>query len=202
MLITFEGGEGCGKSTHIKLLAKYLRSKMKKVLLTLEPGGTPFGKGLRKILLNDRTVSPLAELLLFAADRAQHVEKIIKPALKKGYIVLCDRYFDSTMAYQINGRKLSAGLVKLLVEISSHDLDPDLTLLLDINVKDGLKRAEVRTKFEKEKLAFHKRVRKGFLEIAAKNKRRVVLIDSTKSISDVQKEIREICKAKIFGKRS
>ena len=197
MFITFEGGEGCGKSTHIRLLASYLKSQGKKVLLTLEPGGTELGRSLRQILLKKKGVSAKAELLLFAADRIEHVEKVVKPALKKGYIVVCDRYFDSTFAYQIGGRGLPPDLVKLLNKISTTGLIPDLTFLLDLSAEQGLGRALVQTKFEKEALVFHKRIRKQFLKLATANKKRIKVINSTKSISDVQKEIRDICRAKI-----
>ncbi len=202
IFITFEGGEGCGKSTHIRLLASYLRSSRRKVVMTLEPGGTELGRALRRILLKNKSIANISELMLFAADRVEHIEKVIKPALKKGYIVLCDRYCDSTVAYQIGGRGINPKTVTLLNKISSEGLKPDLTFLLDLPIEIGLKRALVKTKFEKEAVAFHKRVRSGFLKIARRDKRRVKVIDSTQSIDAVQEEIRAICKAKIFGKPS
>ncbi|OGC04033.1 dTMP kinase [candidate division WOR-1 bacterium RIFOXYA12_FULL_43_27] len=202
MLITFEGGEGSGKSTQIRLLEKYLAGLGKKVLSTAEPGGTELGYQLRKILLTGEKPDPLAELLLFAADRAEHVAKVIKPALEKGRIVLSDRYFDSTVAYQIGGRGLSVKTVEFLNQLASGGLKPDLTFLLDLPVEEGLKRALVETKFEREELSFHQRVRKMFLKIAAQDPKRVKVIDSTAPVTEVQEEIQKLCKAKIFGKRS
>lgn len=196
MFITFEGGEGSGKSTHIRLLKKYLASKGKKALVTLEPGGTPFGKTLREILLSKK-IPKISELMLFVADRVDHVEKVIRPALRKGYIVLCDRYIDSTAAYQLGGRGLPEDLVNYLNKISSCGVVPDLTFLLDLPVEKGLGRALVKTKFEKEKLSFHRAIRKQFLKIAGSNRSRVKIINAEKTISDVQEEIREICRAKI-----
>lgn len=197
MLITFEGGEGCGKTTHLKLLAGYLRSLSKQVVVTREPGGTKLGRRLRRILLKNKPASNTAELFLFAVDRMEHVEKVVKPSLKKKMIVLCDRYTDSTYAYQSGGRGIPAGLVKLVNQISSAGIKPDLTFLLDLPVRVGLKRALVRTRFEKEIIAFHQRVRRAFRSIARRDRKRIKIIDSLKPIKTVQKEIRKICKAKI-----
>jgi dTMP kinase len=206
-LITFEGTEGCGKSTHSKNLAKYLQSLGKRVVLTLEPGATKPGKDIRKILLSME--GPLArnsELFLFAADRAQHVDEVIKPALEAGSIVICDRFVDSTVAYQIGGRKLPEELVRYVNSVSSAGLIPDLTFLLDVSPMVGLPRAIAASsmekskvkkvdRFEKEKLAFHTEVRNAYLEIAKNNPDRIKIIDTEKQSQDVvQDEIKRITK--------
>lgn len=191
-LITFEGGEGCGKSTHAKLLEKYLKGLGKKVVLTLEPGATKTGREIRKILLNtEEALSQNTELFLFAADRAQHVENVIIPALQNGSIVICDRFIDSTIAYQLGGRKLKEELVRYITFISSNGLIPDLTLLLDVSPEVGLPRAISASnvekgrikkvdRFEKEKLDFHNDVRQMYLEIAKNNPDRVKILDTEK----------------------
>ena len=197
MFITFEGGEGCGKSTHSRRLKEYLESLGHKVVLTREPGGTLLGEDIRKILLSPRnTLSHEAEILLFAADRIEHVEKVIKPALKEGKTVISDRFIDSTTAYQIGGRKLAEDQVRYLNMISSQGLTPDLTFILETSVKIGLERATRGStpadRFEKEDLAFHERVRKMYLEIAEENPERVKVINTERPVDEVQKEIREI----------
>ena len=194
MFITFEGCEGCGKTTHIGLLAEYLQKKGKSVLVSREPGGTAFGETLREIVLDTRShLSDRAEIFLFAADRAQHVQKVIKPALDKGKVVLCDRYIDSTYAYQIGGRQLPENLVNYLVDISSYGLAPDLTFFLDVPIQAGLKRVQDRkeaiTRFEQEEQAFHERVRQAFLKLAHANSKRIKIIDAAGSIAETQKQI-------------
>ena len=201
MFITFEGGEGSGKTTQVKLLAEFFKSQKKKVFETFEPGDTALGKSLRKVLLSNDNLSDLTELLLFAADRVEHVEKVIKKKLKQGFIVLCDRYIDSTTAYQVGGRNLNPKLVEFLNGAASMGLKPDLTFLLDIPAEIGVKRALVKNKFERKNSEFHKRVRRQFLKIAKENKRRVKVIDATRSVEEISKEISKTCKAKIFGKR-
>ncbi|MFA4966598.1 MAG: dTMP kinase [Candidatus Margulisiibacteriota bacterium] len=194
MFITFEGGEGCGKSTHAKLLKEYLESSGKSVVLTKEPGGTEIGDIIRKALLNnDLSVELLSEIFLFCADRVEHVEKVIRPALSEGKIVISDRFIDSTIAYQLGGRALPEDLVRYLNWISSKGLLPDITFLLDIPVEEGIKRAAKRgdlNRFEHEILAFHERVREKYNEIAADNPKRIKVISTIKDINEVQNEIK------------
>jgi dTMP kinase len=195
MFITFEGGEGCGKSTHAKMLKEFLEASQKEVLLTKEPGGSAFGIKIRELLLNnEESPEPLSEIFLFAADRVEHVEKVIKPALSAGKIVICDRYVDSTIAYQLWGRRLPEDLVRYVNWVSSRGLMPDLTFLLDVKIEEGLKRVKARgdeNRFEKEILAFHERVREKYLEIARNDPKRVKVIETYKSVEEVQAEIRE-----------
>ncbi len=206
-LISFEGSEGCGKSTQSKLLAKYLQSLGRRVVSTLEPGGTKAGKEIRKILLNmEEPLSQNAELFLFASDRSQHVEELIKPSLEEGAIVICDRFIDSTIAYQMGGRKLPEELVRYVNTVSSGGLIPDLTFLLDLSPLVGLPRALAVSnlekgkikkvdRFEKEKLAFHNDVRNKYLEIAKDNPQRVKIIDTEKQdIQTVHDQIKKSAK--------
>lgn len=194
MFITFEGPEGCGKSTHSKLLKTYLESLGKAVILTCEPGGTVLGKKLREMLLhNPEKVDQIAELALFAADRAEHVTKVIQPALAEGKIVICDRYVDSTIAYQIGGRGLPEDLVRYFNMVSSRGLLPQITFMLKVDPQIGLQRAgkeKVADRFEKEKIGFHAAVLNKYLEIAQNDPKRVKIIESNdKSIEAVQKII-------------
>jgi dTMP kinase len=186
LFITMEGIEGCGKTTQLKRLAGRLEQMAVPFLSTLEPGGTEVGKKIRRILLDSRNngLTPLAELFLYAADRAQHVEEVIKPALRKGVWVLCDRFFDSTVVYQGLARGQDFGLIKLLNERATQGLVPDLTFLLDCPVEVGLARATARKnkgqdRFEREKMAFHRKVREGFLGLARKSPERFVVLDGT-----------------------
>ncbi|KAF0135299.1 MAG: tmk [Candidatus Saganbacteria bacterium] len=196
MFITFEGGEGCGKSTHAKMLKDYFELFQKEVVLTKEPGG--FKNNLRKILLdNDQSLEALSEIFLFAADRVEHVEKIIKPALSAGKIVISDRYIDSTIAYQLGGRGLPEDMVRYINWISSRGLLPDITFLLDIKIEEGLQRTVERgvmNRFEKEIMAFHERVKEKYMDIASKNPQRIKVIDTYRSIDEVQREIRGFLK--------
>ncbi len=196
MFITFEGPEGCGKSTHSKLLKAYLESLGKQVVLTCEPGGTKLGQELRNILLHTpEKLDQLAELALFAADRAEHVAKVIQPALAAGKIVICDRYVDSTVAYQIGGRGLPEDLVRYLNMVSSRGLLPQVTFLLKVDPQIGLQRAgqeKVADRFEKEKIAFHTAVLNKYLEIARNDAKRVKIIESdARSIEAVQENIQK-----------
>lgn len=188
MFITFEGPDGSGKSTQSKLLADYLSKKGRKVLWTREPGGTELGKKIRNILLEDKNlkVEKLAELMLFCADRAQHVEQLIKPALKNGEIVICDRYIDSTTAYQAGGRGFNKKIIDDLNNYSTGGLVPDLTILIDVPAELGLKRATKTgsDKFEDEKIEFHQKVRNMYLQLA-KEEKRIKLFDGTKPINEV-----------------
>lgn len=197
MFITVEGIEGAGKSAIIGHLAEALRQRGQKILLTREPGGCPLGLQLRQLLLNASSkLEPLAELFLFQADRAQHVSEIILPALKQGKWVLCDRYYDSTLAYQGYGRGLDLQGLKQLNSLASQELRPDLTLLLDLPPKTGLSRARGRNeelglshsegRFEAETLAFHQRIREGFLALAKEEPQRWRIINAAAPLEEVQ----------------
>jgi len=197
LFITFEGAEGCGKSTQAAMLKEHLEKMGKNVILTQEPGGTALGKGLRKILLDPQvSIDETTEIYLFAADRSDHVSKIIKPALSEGNIVISDRYVDSTLAYQIGGRNLPEDLVRYINMVSSHGLKPDLTILLDVTPVVGLKRAAKRSKvdrFEQETIEFHQRVREMYLMIAKAEPARVKVINTDEAeIEDVQEQIRDL----------
>lgn len=180
MFITFEGIEGAGKTTQIQKLADHLTAQGQSVVVTREPGGTPIGKRFRELILDTNTVfqSNLTELFLFFADRFEHIESVIKPALADGKVVLCDRYMDSTIAYQVGGRGLDLDRVSLITNMV--DLVPDRTFLLDLPPEEGLSRAKKRAaldRFEQEELAFHYRVRETFLSIAKKEPQRVCCLD-------------------------
>lgn len=182
LFITFEGVEGAGKTTLIQKLVQYFTEKKQDIFLTREPGGSELGKKLRAIILNaEEKIYPSAELFLFLADRAQHVEDCIKPALQAGKIVLCDRFIDSTIAYQGFGRGMDIKQLSLLNKLATNGLEPDLTLLLDLPPEIGLKRAKTRNieqnltidegRFEAEALQFHQKIRDGFLSLAKQEKR-------------------------------
>ena len=194
LFITFEGGDGCGKTTQIKLIDEYLRNKGYKTLLTREPGSKGLGVKLREILLNyDGEVSPTCESFLFLADRAQHVDCIIKPALEEGTIVLCDRHTDSTVAYQGYGRGLDLEQIYKLNNIATNGLKPDLTVVLDVDVETSQARVgKEKDRMESAGIEFFERVRKGFLEIAKQEPSRVKVIDSTQSIEDIHKQVVEL----------
>lgn len=199
--VTFEGIEGCGKSTQTNLLAKNLRERGHTVLLTREPGGPPIGEAIRTILLNpDFTeMSPMTELLLYVAARHQHIEELIKPALAEGKIVLSDRYADSSFAYQGAARRLKTETLKEIHRTAGADFKPHLTFLFDLPPETGLKRVAARgsmDRFEKEQLHFHQKVREGYLDIAKKEPARVKIIPAEQNIDAVAnavlKEILEI----------
>lgn len=194
LFITFEGGDGCGKTTQIKLLDEYLREKGYKTLLTREPGSKGLGIKLREILLNyDGEVSPTCESFLFLADRAQHVDCIIKPALEEGVIVLCDRHTDSTVAYQGYGRGLDLEQIHNLNNIATSGLKPDLTIVLDVDVETSQKRVGAeKDRMESAGIEFFERVRKGFLEIAKQEPKRVKVVDSTQTIEEIHQQILEL----------
>jgi len=196
LFITFEGPEGSGKSTHILRLAETLRRSRRSVILTREPGGSRLSADFRQLLLHrGEGLSPLAELLVYEADRAQHVVDVIEPALKKGSIVLCDRFTDSTLAYQGYGRGLSCADIRTLNAMATQQRTPDLTILLDVDAKRGLAQAHARKKghdrLERAGLAFHKRVRQGFLTLAKAEPQRVRIIRQQDDPDDTQRLIRE-----------
>lgn len=195
LFITIEGIEGCGKSTQIKLLAAYLQEKGHTVVVTREPGGTPLAERIRDLLLEcgEETVSPLTELFLYEAARAQHVNTIILPALSREEIVLCDRYVDSTTAYQGAGRCLEGNFISSLNRMAAGAAQPDCTFILDMPAEEGLRRARDRGSDDRmmaETLAFHKRIREEFLALAHKEPKRITIVDALGSIDQVQDKLR------------
>lgn len=197
LFITFEGPEGAGKSTQIKLLALLLKKYRIPFIVTREPGGSRLSTHLRRWILNklEYKLTNETELFLFLADRSQHVNEVIKPALKKGSVVLCDRYTDSTLAYQGGGRGFDIKLLEIMNRLASDGLKPDITLLFDLPVEAGLKRALGRGKgkdrMEKEKLEFHRQVRKVFLNIARRDKKRVLILDASQNKELVYQQMLE-----------
>ena len=181
MFITFEGIEGSGKSSLIAKLKKYFKKSKIETFFSKEPGGTALGKEIRNILLNPKSsISPESELLLLMADRAEHVQKKIQPNLLKNKVIFCDRYIDSTLAYQGSGRNLDKKAIEELFNAFNFPV-PDLTILLDVPVQVGLQRARNRDeldRFEKEDLNFHENIRRAYLDLAKKNSERIVLFDS------------------------
>lgn len=211
--ITFEGVEGCGKTTQIRLLAEALNQSGKQVLLTREPGGCPISDKIRAILLDslNSEMTPKAELLLYAAARAQHMDEVIIPALERGSIVLCDRFTDATLAYQGFGRNLDIKLISELNETATSGLKPDLTILIDCPVETGLQRAIARIeagsasncnhlreeRFEKESVEFHQRVRDGYLRLAENSPDRFILVDGSKSVEEIAEVILSAVRTRI-----
>ncbi|MDA2992583.1 MAG: dTMP kinase [Actinomycetota bacterium] len=189
--IAFEGGEGTGKSTQSKMLKKWLEERGETVVLSREPGGTDLGQGLRKILLGHETgeISPRAEALLYAADRAHHVYSVIHPALARGEVVISDRYFDSSIAYQGAGRILSPGEVARISRWATESLFPTLTIVIDLSAETGIGRLKSHDRLEAEPLAFHERVRQEFLQIARLDPERYLVVDGTKTIDEIHNEI-------------
>ncbi len=196
--ITFEGVDSCGKTTQARKLASYLRRKRYNVLLTREPGGDNVAEKVRRILLSktNSEMTDMTELLLYEASRSQLTERTIQPALKEGKIVVCDRYSDSSLAYQGFGRGLSKPMVKYLNRIASFGLVPDLTILVDVPVEISLARKrKERTKkdrLEKEKLVFHRRIREGFLTIARQNRRRIKVVDGSEDIDKTWEKVKRV----------
>lgn len=199
--ITLEGPEGAGKTTQVKLLSKQLTVMGIDHVITRDPGGTPLGKQIRRILLNpENPVEPMAELLLYQADRAQHVAEVIMPSLKRGALVICDRYIDSTIAYQGFGRNIEFALIDQLNEMATGGLRPELTILFDIESADGLARLHPNghDRLEREAIEFHRSVRQGYLNLTKKEPERWVVIDATKALSSVQEDLRRIIRDR-FG---
>ncbi|PYX09121.1 MAG: dTMP kinase [Acidobacteria bacterium] len=212
--ITFEGLDGCGKSTQIEKLAKVFGPQGISLVVTREPGGTAAGEKIRHILLDTSTsaLSPMAELALMFASRAQHISEVIQPALAEGYVVLCDRFTDSTEAYQGGGRKLGSKTVLVLHQILCGDLRPELTILMDSDVAASVERARRRNttqagkngrgrsdenRFEQESRAFFGRVRQKYLEIAAREPQRVVVVDARGTPAETHAQIVEIVRRKL-----
>lgn len=202
LFITFEGPEGAGKSTQIKLLEEYLKSRGRKVVVTREPGGTPLAENFRNIVKHYQGAEPLypaTELLLFEAARAQHVRYVIEPALAEGAVVLCDRFADSTEAYQGAGRALDMDFLQQLNRFAVGSCSVDLTLVFDLPVEKGLERAAARVahiadhndRLEEEKIDFHRRVRESFLKIAEREPERVRVLDATLSIEELFEQVKK-----------
>lgn len=194
LFITFEGIDGCGKTTQIKLLKDYFEKQGKTVLLTREPGAKGLGVKLREILLNyDGEVSPNCESFLFLADRAQHIDTIIKPAVERGEIVLCDRHTDSTVAYQGYGRGVDLERIHLLNNIATSGMKPDLTFIFDIDIKTSMIRVgKEQDRMESAGIEFFKRTREGYLEIAKNEPDRVKLLQGTDTIENIHNQILDI----------
>jgi dTMP kinase len=206
--ITFEGIDGCGKSTQLRLLAAELREAGLNVLTTREPGGTTLGQRLRAALLDvEEQVDPLAELLVFAADRAQHVRTVLRPALADDMIVLSDRYADATVAYQGSGRGFKPDLITEIVQLATDSLTPDLTLLFDLTVAESVVRTRRRLaakrsdRLDSENVEFHERVRNAYLEIAKANPERVRVIDARGSAQQTHQLVMDIVVPFLQSKR-
>jgi dTMP kinase len=199
LFITFEGIEGCGKTTQIGLLTSFLKNIHRPFLLTREPGGTEVGEQIRQILLYSENVGiePMAELYLYAAARVQHLCQVISPALRDGKVVICDRFADATLAYQGYGRGLDLSWIEEIHARTMENVKPDLTFLLDLPVQEGLRRALKRMekhsvkedRFEKEALDFHRRVREGYLMLARREPQRIIVLDGTKDEQTLHREI-------------
>jgi len=199
VFITFEGIDGCGKSTQMRLLASELRVRGLNVVSTREPGGTPLGQRLRAALLDvEEQVDPLTELLVFAADRAQHVRKFLLPVLQQGQIVLSDRYADATVAYQGAGRGFEPELIQEIVQLATGGLQPDLTLLFDLSVPESAVRTRRRVankntdRLDIEDAEFHTRVRNAYLEIARANPERIRVIEARGSVQETHAAVMDI----------
>ena len=203
MFITLEGIEGSGKTTQLKYLVEFFENRGNSCITTREPGGTLIGNKIRSILLDPmrKDMDPMTELLLYMADRAQHIYSLVKPSLSEGKTVLCDRFFDATMVYQGFARGLNIHLIEQMHKIVFNDLQPDLTILLDLSPRVGLARAWKQlnigqrsggeSRFEKETLAFHEKVRAGYLELAQREPERFRIIDAVQDEQRVRESIRE-----------
>lgn len=191
LFITFEGCDGCGKTTQLELLAQYLKDKGFDVITTREPGAKGLGVKLREILLNyDGEVSSNCESFLFLADRAQHIDTIVKPAISAGKIVLCDRHIDSTVAYQGYGRGLDLQQINYLNTIATSGLKPDLTLLFDVDTETSMQRVgKNQDRMESAGIEFQERVRQGYLELAKSEPNRIKVLDSRKTIEQLHQEV-------------
>jgi dTMP kinase len=199
--ITFEGSEGCGKSTQSRLLYEYLKRKGKRVVYLREPGGTKISERIRKILLDPKNhINPLCETLLYMAARASIVNQVIKPALLKGKIVVCDRFLDSTLAYQGFGLGVDINFIKYAGNFVTGGIKPDLTIFLDLPIKKGLKyRQSAKDRIEKRSLKYHLRVRKGYLALARQEPGRIKIIKVEKDKSVTQAEIRKLVSSHTYA---
>ena len=203
MFITLEGPEGSGKSSQLPILAEWLREQGYDVYTTREPGGTLISDQIRTILhdLENTSMHPRTEILLYLASRSQHVEEVIRPLLEKDTIVLCDRYADSTLAYQGYGHGVDIPTLKKLLDFSTGGLYPDLTILLDLNVEIGLERRKQSggewNRLDAYALAFHKRVREGYLTLVADQPQRWRIVDAAQPFDDVQTALREVIRAEL-----
>lgn len=199
LFITFEGTDGCGKTTQIELLKRYLEEKGYKVVLTREPGAKGLGEKLREILLNyNGDVSSNCESFLFLADRAQHIDMLIKPAIERGEVVLCDRHTDSTVAYQGYGRGLNLNQIKMLNDIATNGVKPDMTFVFDIDIETAQKRVgKTKDRMESAGIEFFKRVRQGYLEIAKSEPERVKVLDATQTIEIIANQVKEYIDTKL-----
>jgi len=207
VFITFEGPEGSGKTTQAHLLTEHLRRSGYDVLLARLPGGTPIGDRIRALLHDPKHVemSPWAEVFLYAASRAQLVAQVIRPALADGRVVICDRYADSTLAYQGYGRGLDLEALRAITHLATGGLVPDLTLYLDISPEQGLARRREGggewNRLDREALAFHQRVRAGYLELAGMEPERWVVLDATRPLEEIQQEIQSLVEERLRAHR-
>jgi len=209
LFVSFEGIEGCGKTTQIDRLSDRLTNEGVGFMVTREPGGTAVGEGIRRILLDSQTIhlTPEAELLLFYASRSQNIEEKIRPALERGDIVICDRFFDASLAYQGYGRRLSLELIHRLTDLVCRENRPEVTILLDIDPRTGLERARRRNagqsqdegRFEGEDLAFYERVRNGYLDLAVRSPDRIQVVSGEGSIEEVAELVRTVLEADRIG---
>ena len=198
--ITFEGIDGSGKSTQLRLLANYLRSRNCEVILTREPGGTPVGNRLRAALLDaHEEVDPLTELLVFAADRAQHVRRVLRPAIETGQLIFSDRYADATAAYQGAGRGFSPELISEIIALATEGLKPDLTVLFDLTVEESNSRTRRRgdgkqkgDRLDSESADFHARVRKEYLRLAEAEPERIKVIHTTQAVEQTHEQVKQV----------
>lgn len=190
LFITFEGPEGAGKSTQARLLAEWLREKGHEVVLTREPGGTRLGQDIRELLLHQEHMCYEAEYLLYSADRAEHMQTLIRPALDRGRVVLCDRWLDSSLAYQGYGRGLDLDWLRAVASGATQGIKPHKTFLFDLPPEVGLRRFEGRDRLEREPLEFHQRVRRGYLELARAEPQRFVVLDATQPLEALFEELK------------
>jgi dTMP kinase len=204
VFITLEGPDGCGKTTQAKMLVECLKKRGFPVLHTREPGGTSFAENLRTIILNpDYKIAPMAELMLYEASRAQHAEEVIRPALKKGLVVICERYTDATLAYQGYGRKIDLKVIRNLNGIATGNLNPELTVVLDVPSDIGLARARKikhgarGDRMERESRVFHERVRQGYFKIAKSEPRRVQILSAGGTIEEVHQQLCKVVLKKL-----
>ncbi len=203
MFLTVEGAEGVGKSTHIETIKKFLDSRDIPHILTREPGGTPVAERIRELLLavdEDEALCELSELLLVFASRAQHLERVVKPALAQGKWVICDRFTDATYAYQGGGRGLDVAIIASLESLVQGELKPDLTIILDLDPRIGIQRASERgelDRFEREQIEFFDKVRQRYLDIAAADPQRCAVIDAGNDLATVSSELRKILRSRV-----